>query len=81
MQAKRKRCDWVERDADGRPRCVHGWAIKSGDHWSCREKHRDRQAKYRMSDGGREAIWRYNNSPRGRLTKQWHDLFRIPSIK
>lgn len=59
-------CQWIARDDMGRPRCEHGWAMKTGPGWRCPEKRRVAVAKYRASEKGRAAKARWNASEKAR---------------
>jgi hypothetical protein len=64
-------CKWIERDAEGRPRCEHGWATSGGGgRWHCRKKQREAQLRYAPSEAAeekkRESQRRYASTEKGR---------------
>lgn len=70
-------CDWLERDSEGRPRCVHGWAHKAGRSYRCREKNMSANRKYNRTEQGRESQRRQNAKPHTKSSKALHELTRI----
>lgn len=88
--ARSSPCKWLERDAEGRPRCEHGWAYSRGQTWACPAKDAEKQRRYRATDkgqaavrrwveseGGREASRKWNQSDHGKSLKALHDMCRV----
>lgn len=63
------RCKWIARDDEGRPKCEHGWAKKTGDKWRCPEKRHASIAKYNQTEKRKVSIMKYNRSEHGREAK------------
>ncbi len=71
-------CKWLERDAEGRPRCEHGWACKANKTgWRCRLKHSIDQRKYTQTEKGRATQRRRNASEAKKSSKALYELTRI----
>ncbi len=70
-------CKWLERDDEGRPRCEHGWAIKTGTAWYCRSKKLEADRRYCNTEKGRAFRRSHNENPETRLAKQLHELGRV----
>lgn len=75
-------CQWVGRDADGRPRCEHGWAHRNGRDgnrqlWRCPEHAAVKLRRFRATEAGRAARARENRSESARLSKTLYALTYI----
>ena len=79
------RCVWIARDDQGRPRCEHGWAKKTGPSWRCPRRRAETVRRYAMSEKGRatKARWNLRNPARNydperrRSTHALYDLTRV----
>lgn len=67
------KCVWIARDDEGRPKCEHGWAKRTGDRWWCPEKRRAAVTRYNQTEKRRIAIGKYNRSDKGREAKRRHE--------
>lgn len=67
------KCEWIARDSEGRPKCEHGWAKRTGDRWRCPEKRRLAVARYNQTEKRRISIGKYNQSELGREAKRRHN--------
>lgn len=67
---RRSPCQWIARDNEGRPRCEHGWAKKTGPWWRCPMKRGEAVTRYNHSEGGAAKKRAWNHSPQGRESKR-----------
>ena len=87
---RRSPCKWIARDDEGRPRCEHGWAVRTGSQWRCPDKRRAAIRRYSQTENAkhrklawnksapsREAKRRYGLGVYGRLSKALYDLTRV----
>ena len=70
---QRPPCEWIARDDEGRPRCEHGWAYKSGAFWRCPMKRRETVRRYAQTERAKALKKRWNHSPEGRASKARYD--------
>lgn len=63
-------CKWIARDDEGRPKCEHGWAKKTGPCWRCPERRQATIRRYAQSATGRAAKNRWNASDNAQTAKR-----------
>lgn len=65
-------------DAEGRPSCIHGRAIRAnGTRWRCPERHRIACRKWMATESGRDYLSRRAASDAQKSSKQLYELTRV----